>query len=296
MDWTDLPPASFAGIRLPVESLRINGGLRDHVHEYPHTPGGAPEKLGRKLYEIQIGCSFQSVFKGWDRLWPDQLNQLRVIFDNQETHPLVLPSIGTIQAYATSWDQEFTARMISGEKANFSFREDQSDAFLVDKLVRSKAQSIPSKASTLELEAEAIGQRDLFQQILDAAGRVQAVLDQGEAYGSILEARINAVTSLCQQADDTFSLLNKAENHRVLEALKELWGSAVELAEDILGKSSKLIRWTVPRDMSVMDVSVAFYGTADNSMQILQLNPIEDAFRIPAGTVLKLYQYESLAA
>jgi len=55
----NLRKTAFDGIEFPIESIKVKGGLRFHVHEYPHVPGGDAEKLGRRLYEIEIVGNFE---------------------------------------------------------------------------------------------------------------------------------------------------------------------------------------------------------------------------------------------
>jgi hypothetical protein len=43
----------FGEFLFPFRSYSIKGGMREHLHEFPHG-GIAPEKLGRKLYEISV--------------------------------------------------------------------------------------------------------------------------------------------------------------------------------------------------------------------------------------------------
>ena len=120
-----LQRASFQGIEFPITSMTLKGGIRDHIHEYPHAAGGAPEKLGRKLYEVSMQANFQSTFRAYPRLWPSALSKLRKIFEQQTTGDLVIPTIGTIQAYARNWTQQMEAKIRSGETATFEFVEDQ---------------------------------------------------------------------------------------------------------------------------------------------------------------------------
>src|ERR1019366_6889543 len=49
-------------IHFPVESSRIEGGQRDHLHKYPHSPGASPEKLGRESYLYHVTSKFDTGF------------------------------------------------------------------------------------------------------------------------------------------------------------------------------------------------------------------------------------------
>ncbi len=95
--------ASFLDYPFPVQDIDVKGGLRDHVHEYPHAPGGAPEKLGRKLYEFTFTCPFLTGLRGYPKLWPETLATLRIFFEGQNTGDLVVPTIGTINTFGGSF-------------------------------------------------------------------------------------------------------------------------------------------------------------------------------------------------
>jgi hypothetical protein len=61
-----LQAASFAGYIFPWSRIRVSCSLRDHVHIYPHAPGGQPEKLGRNLYEFHFTCPFHQNLIVWE--------------------------------------------------------------------------------------------------------------------------------------------------------------------------------------------------------------------------------------
>lgn len=104
-----LQRASFFEIPFPVKSVHIRGRLRRHEHEYLRVPGALNEKLGRGLYMIEMEAVFDANIKGYGRLWPNSLGQLREIYEQELTGDLVVPTIGTIPAFITEWDQ--TAEM-----------------------------------------------------------------------------------------------------------------------------------------------------------------------------------------
>jgi prophage DNA circulation protein len=289
-DTPNLPRCSFGGLDFPVKSIRIRGGLRDHVHEYPHTPGGAPEKLGRKLYEIEVDSSFHTTYRAWPGLWPEKLASLRKLFEAETTDSLVIPSIGTIQAYCTSWDQEMTARMLSGEEAQFRFREDQNAAFLVENLVQVSVQSLKAAGDQFALEIEEVDPRvGLFDAILDAVNVGFGIIDTANALLGVVEAKLLMIVELCKEADQRVELFQNPGNASILEALKAIWQAASELRDNILKKNSPLTTFVVPAVMPVTEISTLIYGSTDRAMEILQLNPIENAFEVPRGMKLRVY-------
>jgi prophage DNA circulation protein len=286
-----LPRASFQGLEFPVESVDVRGGIRTHLHEYPHWPSAALEKLGRKPYEITMVSNFQTTFRRWPGLWPKRLADLRDLFEAEASDYLVIPSIGKMWCCCTDWDQQMTAKVLSGEKATFKFIEDSQDQFALQKLVQVSVESLSANGQRFAQLSSALSPRpSIFDQVLDAVNSVMAVIDQSNAYGGLVEAKLLGLAALCKEADQRLELQSPI-NHRILDALHDLWSSALTMLGDTQRTGGKIIKFRVPRTMSVTDVSALVYkGDATRGIEILTLNPIDDAFAIEGGTVLKIYQ------
>ncbi len=292
-----LPKAAFSGIEFPTESVRVKGGLRYHVHEYPHVPGGDAEKLGRRLYEVEMVANFQKVgfekgqlsgFQAYGDLWPKRLAILRRLFEEGATRKLVIPTIGTIDAFCFDWDQEQTNKVLSGERATFRFIEDQDLQFLTEKLVVVKVQSLETLSKQYEVEAEKSGiDQDLTDQIVNAVNGVLAIADTADAYGNLLGAKIGMVAALCGEFDQRIDQFRDPSNHAALEALKELWAATVELSENVTGTDDVVLVYEVPRTMTISEVASAIYGNTERSVELMQINPIDDPFAIRPGTRVK---------
>jgi prophage DNA circulation protein len=283
-----LQKAAFERIEFPAVSSNCRGGIRDHVHTYPHSPGGAPEKLGRKLYEVQIVGVFHDTFPKWPGLYPDKLNALVSYFEEQTTGDLVIPTVGTIKAYAVDWSRDMDSRQRSGERLTVTFREDQSSSFLLDALVFSALDSIDTALADVVLKAPAFPKPGLLDGIRDAANSVLAIKDQANLYGNLLESKILALENLVSEADGLIQVPD-AENVALIEALRRLWDSADTLLQDLHAKGEKLITHQVGVTASVGQIAATLYGDASRGGEILALNPIDDAYAVPAGTILKVY-------
>jgi prophage DNA circulation protein len=286
-----LPRAAFSGLEFPVQAVRVIGGLRDHVHEYPHVPGGDPEKLGRKLYVVEFDSVFFNEAKAYPNLWPQRLKSLRDLFEAEVTAELMIPTIGPIQAYALDWDQEFTTKMLNGERVRIRFREDQESAFLAQRLVSVRVESLATLSGNFEIQADEYGiERPFTDELLAAVNSVLAIQDQAELFGQLLANKIQNVADLCREFDQRISAFNDPTAHPALEALKDLWVAANELARDTTAGDLVFLTYTVPRLMTISQIATAIYGDSSRAVELMQINPIEDAFAVKAGEKLRYVQ------
>lgn len=286
-----LGKASFDGITFPVERVSIKGGLRDHVHEYPHTAGGAPEKLGRRLYTFRLTCTFdEGMIRAYPGLYPDNLEKLFALWEQEKSSALILPTLGAVTAYCFDWSKEMVWSLRSGERVELEFREDQSRLFLIDAMLAAAATALPDLDTAFQLEADTLDPKpSIFEAISDAVNAVRGVRDQADLASNLLESKLLAIAALCSEADRSVRELQDPLNYRILEALKQIWAAASQGVSDLAGRRSPLRSYTTPTRMSIADVSLRVFGSTDRSMEILQINSVEDAFDIPAGTTLKYY-------
>jgi DNA circularisation protein len=308
-DFSTLARASFAGIEFPLLSCRMRGSSRNHVHIYAHVPGGDVEKLGRNLYEIEMHIPFLTSATAYSTqaspLWPTRLALLRGLFEAETTDWLVIPTVGRIKAYATEWEQEMQGNVHNGEHASFKFLEDQSAAFLLAGLITTVTKSVSSTAQQLSTITTAMAladqlgpQRDrsLFETIQRTANDLLAFRDQAELAGSLITEKVAMLTSLCNEADRTVQAMKDPVNWQLVEAVKELWDAARQFGEAIVGPQNAFATYTLPLRMTIGQVSMAIFGTTDKAMDLLQLNPIDNAFDIPAGIVVRYLRDEVSAA
>lgn len=296
----ELQRMSFSGIPFPIKTCRSSCAIRDHVHEYPHVPGGAPEKLGRKLYEFHVEAIFDQRLLNplWKQLWPTDLANLRALWEDEVTADLHVPSIGTIKAYCTNWEQTMDARIRSGESVSLTFREDQSSGFLVLESV-----SVTSVANAVSAFDAAVAQVDLseesagfFDAISNAANSILAVKDQVDVFGSLVESKLLAAAQLLRAADQQVKELNDPDYYPLLEALQDLHLAMVELNEDLAATGARLQTFVTPVTMTVGDLATRLLGSADLGGDILQLNGFDNPFAVPPGTQVRYYAAVDRAA
>lgn len=287
----NLERASFAGYAFPVSDVEVVGGLRDHVHEYPHSPGGAPEKLGRKLYEFSFTSPMLAGFPRYPKLWPETAASLRIVFEGGRSFDLVIPIIGTVTAYCTSWREKAVGTIRNGTVMSMTFREDASDLFLTTALVTQSTATLASAGALLltQMEEEGLSGIAVLDAIAAASAAVSAVSSTVELYSNVVEAKCAGLSRLCDDADRSLDVLNDPLHFRVGEAMRGVWSSSERLRKDVLRRVVPIIPFTTPAIMTVADVSRAIYGSTAKASELLRLNAFDDPFRIPAGVAVKAY-------
>lgn len=285
----NLQIAQFEDIKFPVSKITVSGGLRDHVHEYPHSPGGAPEKLGRRLYTVKMHIPAMQGFKAYPNLWPEGLDQLRQVFEEERTENLVIPTLGTIKAYALNWNEETDYSNRSGVSVDLEFREDQSSAYLLTQMIDIDQSDVAGALAALTGTLDGGNLGDFFSSIKDAANSLLAVKDQAELYANVIEAKAAGLSQLCQQADELLHPLDNPANFRVLSALHDLWRASNKLSVDALKLTIPTQPFVTAGLMSVADISTLLYGDTSHAVDIMRGNALPDPLSIQPGTLIKYY-------
>lgn len=281
-----LQPWAFDGLSFAVKSYNVRCKLRDHVHVYPHSPGGAVEKLGRELYTIHVSASFQTTFKKFPNAWPQDLASLRDKFEREITSALLIPTIGTIQAYMMSFDQSGSGKVRSGEYVEIEFREDQDSAFLINQLIDVKVTKLADASKALISAASDAGVT--LGTLTGLVSDFAAIGDQVELYGSLASSKLEGIAASCAALDASFDF-GLAKNWSMTNALHDVWNSAIVTRQDLLKRSVPIIDYSTPTLMSVTDVAKALYGDSSRASEVMQLNALDDPFRIVANTNLRVY-------
>lgn len=293
------PKAAFDGIEFAYSAISLKGGIRYALHEFPHAAGAEPEKMGRKAYIVSFRAFFHDIPKtALDREYPDAYpNSLRILrekFESQITGDLTIPTVGKIKAVAIDWTQQYDVRSPTGESFDIEFVEDQAASFLIAAIGTSTNGAIAvEEASNAAFAAAALADfkkkntHGFFQSLNDAVNLFKGALGAGDAFSRVLEGKIQGLVNLCAFADSQLEEMQHPSNHLVVTALKDLALAAKQFGENITQSSQRILLYTVPRMMTIGQVSTVLYGTSEKGSDILLLNTVADAFAIPAGTQLR---------
>lgn len=289
----DLKKLKWGDYLIPYTSIEVVGELRDYVHEYPGVNGGSAEKLGRKLYTVNVKARFDVAIggeykKAWpDGIWPAAINYLFADFELGITQPTDLPAVGTVPMYCTNWTRLLDVKCRSGEEVTLKFREDQDSSAFTLNILKIPTTALPQRLGDFEGKMPPKGP-SLFDKIRDGVNSILAIRDTAQMWRGVLIAKIEAVRALFEEADATLDELKGAGNAELIRAFQRLWESVVDLGENITG-IGKLLTYVLPADMSAVEVSKTLYGNSTMATDIVELNNVEDASLIPAGKTIKYF-------
>lgn len=282
--------ASFGGVEIVYDEIKVIGGMRKHVHEYPHQPGGAPEKLGRQLTEVHIRGVFLVALAGDDTNRWNTLNALQKWFENGDTLKLVVPQLGTLDAFCYGWERTLSSKMRSGELGDLKFLEDQSSKFSIDDTLKVDQISRQETYDAFSLAAAPYRKpNSLLDDLLNAASDVQSYIDKGNLYANQLAAKVESLVNLCVVADRDIKEFNDPTNTALTQAFLDLWMATGDLANDLQGTGRALLTWVVPMQMDLSSIANGIYGDAARGTDLLGLNYIADFTAVPAGSKIRYY-------
>jgi len=284
---------SFAGVKIPYKTYKIKGAYRKHVHEYPHADGGAPEKLGRSLYEVTVSYEANSgeIEPPYQQMLQDLTFAFHNMWETGTTEVLHVPHIGSFKAFADEWDEECQNTNRSGVLTTVKFVEDPSAAFLVFEGDKVRTETIRSAAKEVEIRTGELQEgQSIWSSINDIAIQVSSITDQLELHGALVAAKIESLTQLLRRADSSVKSLSKPENWEIREAVDRLRIAVLDIADDIQQQDRLLREYEVLFTMSVGQVSAAIYGDYTHGGEIMQLNILPDPLQIQPGTIIRYYQ------
>lgn len=274
----------FEGIWLAVESASVHIGIRTHEHIYPHTAGAASEKMGRDLYTIDMSGRFDENLPSAH--YPNPLlaaGGLRMHCEDERTGDLVIPWIGTVQAYCKELTLTERNTIRSGLAFQAKFVEDMNFEFPIQNFLRLDQKKLENAAGDFSAHPY---KADIFSKIAAGVGFVLGIKDQFQLYSAFMQSKLGYLESLFREANSTAAELMDPANLLGLDRFQAMWASVRSLASDIASKGVEFKFYTVPMLMTLQQVASAIHVQA---IDLLGLNVIEDSLAIPAGTRIRYY-------
>lgn len=286
-------PASFDGIEFLITSAELTGSYRLAEHVIPKRDGVELETNGRSLYIFSVSALFVDTSGTYPNLYPRDLTRLVSKFEQGVTGKLTLPGWGSYDCICANWRRSYTTAMTSGETVNLEFKERQDPNTVDDVAVEARAAAVDNSAAYLAKVraemAETPEDTSLLDDIEAAAQVVKQVRDAGDLNAQIYLAKVQRLIGLCEEAERTLASFKDPMNHPVFEAVMDLWYAAVTIGQDFASRQVVIATYTVPKRMTISDVSQAIYGNTSQVDDLVALNVLPDYLAIPPGTPVKYY-------
>lgn len=285
-------PDGGALLIMPFEESEKESGVRDHIHVFPHSPGGLPEKLGSELKAVTLRCIFDTAFNGVypsSYSYPGTLDALEDACDAQSTGVLVLPTSKTpIRAYIRKLHRTQTARVTSGERATISFMQDQTVA---EKFAQTKVQS---SANNLVSDATVFAAiTSDFDSVLPArmSGLITSLValnGTSQQFSLLAASLVDQIADVAAQIDALPELDDPAQ-WLIVDATHDVLYDAILLGQNIQQQNQAIQFYVVPSEMTTQQISVAIFGDSTHADDIYDENQIDDALAVPAMTRIQYF-------
>ncbi len=282
--------ASYGGIEFPFTDFTITADLRHHVHEYLKRPGAEVETLGRRAYVFDVRMKFVDVFEGFADLYPSRLSALMSLYESEKAYDLWVPPMErSFKCKMTRCVRSVSAAMRSGEDVTFSFIEDSTERYTTLNLIGVSRAAITPKAATLTAEVTALEDTpaiDALTKLIEKIDEYLTAIDLVSAEIDYQTARIDGVVSACGALANV-PVMQTAFAAPALVALTDLWALAIAQQQaEASTTTPMLVTTTELAVMSVIDLSMAFYGSPGRSAQLMRINTFDNPLAIPRGTTV----------
>ena len=280
-----LPPLTWRGMTVLIESAPIEGSHSQVERPYPYIDGAGHDWTGRNALKCRVRMFFLETLDpgAFTKKWP---RWRKAIFDGS-SGPMEHPILGAFQARAEAWTIAFAAQTTAGIIVDVSFTE------TVDNVDKPNKFREPTPGGVAVAKA-AQNAASLYG-INWPSGKLD--LSLGDAVKALetafWNAQITASGYANQIAGDIESMIEAAEAltdpkaYPVYDNLLHTW----ELARDAAEKAKRDLRATASRTTQSDTTIAAFAADVGNTEQeVMQLNlALLRSPVIPSGTAVTFY-------
>ena len=286
---SQLQIASHGGIQFPYTDCRVSIQARHHAHVYIHTSGGELEKMGLALrkfsFTIPAHDTLQPPFRNF---YSQTLPKLWALWSSLATAPLIVPSIGTVQAMATDATRRI-GPLTSGEPVEVQLLEDSKTMETLAAVFRPSVSGLATQVRTVVRSAPPEVPASLLDRLTAAVSQALSYAAQGDVMARQWSAKIGHVATLCETIY-RLPVLALPIHVAMLDALLELHFTAIQLRQDAQRRGRAVLTWPTrtPSRLSVVQIAVWIYGRTDRATELLALNEW-DPLNVPQGSIVRYY-------
>jgi hypothetical protein len=285
---SQLKTASFAGISFPYTRASVKLSQRHHVHVYLHTPGGEVEKFGRALYKVSFTVpAHDTLNEPFRNFYANKLPQLWAVLETGATADLVVPNLGTVQAFGEDANRTI-GPATSGEPVELSFLEDQKALFALSAVFKPSTDGLVPQLGRFLNASAGLVEQSLIDQLLAGIDELLRLRTEVVVLANVLGAKASGVMYLCERIGRLPSL-GIVDNFQALDALLDLHLSIIRIREDATRRARPTSVKVSPATMSIVQLAAWIHRDTARAGELLGLNAFSDPLQIPRGSLVRHY-------
>ncbi len=286
---SQLKQASFDGIAFPYTTCEFALQPRYHAHVYIHTDGGELEKLGLALRKVTFRIPAHDTLQPpYRNFYSQVLPKLWAKFEALLTAPLVVPSIGTIQAMAIDPKRSIGA-LTSGEPVEVSFLEDSKTLATFDAVFTPSVNTLPTTVRGFIRLAPPEVPQSLLDRLLAAVSALMSLAARADTFARQWMAKVSEVINLCETLY-RLPILALPSSVACVALLLDLHLAAIKMQEEAQRRSRPVLTWpsVTPARLAAGQVAAWIYGDTGRVGELLALNDW-DPMNVPAGSTVRYF-------
>lgn len=286
---SQLKQASFDGIAFPYTTCEFALQPRYHAHVYIHTDGGELEKLGLALRKVTFRIPAHDTLQPpYRNFYSQVLPKLWAKFAALLTAPLVVPSIGTIQAMAIDPKRSIGA-LTSGEPVEVSFLEDSKTLATFDAVFTPSVNTLPTTVRGFVRAAPPEVPQSLLDRLLAAVSALMSLAARADTFARQWTAKVSEVINLCETLY-RLPILALPSSVACVSLLLDLHLAAIKMREEAQRRSRPVLTWpsVTPARLAAGQVAAWIYGDTGRVGELLALNDW-DPLNVPAGSTVRYF-------
>ncbi len=302
--FSELAPASYAGLVFPVVMTTLKTSSVVARHQFPHRPGVRLEYMGR---EPVLGSMTAMMFNSLafekklpQDLWPQTMQLLRGLAQEQVSYPLVIPTIGTLPLAHISITERYDPLKRDGCFVDIEFVEDNEDLISQLEITSARArveelsnelQDLNTSQALLRLKILLIEDKLALSSsgYVDIATAISGLVYQLQQANESLTRPFNQARQITNAMRDlvaTTAALGDPENWQVRNAILDLQDAIDQLIRETAGAGRTIVRYLTPAPTNIMNIAIT---TKNTVADILSLNDLSDPTKIPGGKTLLVF-------
>jgi len=293
---------SLPELKFPVLSISETGGNRIVQRERPYRDGAKLDDTGSKAKGWQLTVLFDNGIEeeGLDPstpLYPTILNELIASFDIHETGDLVVPTRGRVRCRAETYQRDETEGERDEARVVFTFTADNEDnvgAQQFEQMTINASAVRLAEQTTFSATSEGMWSTSL-EDLNEFASELEGIANFPGDTVSNIDSQCGIVVGAANRVGRAFTreneknrnLMNDPElsmTQRKLEETKDMASRA--RAEAYKGRP-RMVPFFVEGDTDLFSIAAS---VGQSSIDLMEINPGQDAFTVRKGTVIKVLE------